>query len=188
MIEYARARMRARGLARRSTLVAGDMERIDRLVQASSVHFAFNTINSIRHLTTDAALDRHLRAMSRVLVARGIYAVGLSMSDYEHETESEDVWEGARGRCRVTQVVQYLPPTRRRRIETVISHLSIERPRGVEHIDSRYELRAYDLRQWLERLDASPLSLEAVVDEHGRDVDVERAGYAIFILRRVTRS
>lgn len=177
MIDYARRRLP------NATLLHGDMQHIDDLIRSSSVHFGFNTINTIRHLPTDDAVARHLRAMSRVLAPGGVYAVGLSLSDYDNEMPTEDVWEGARGRCRVRQIVQYEPPNARARRERVISHLTIERPRGEEHVDSTYDLRAYSERQWRRLIERSPLRLAATVDEHARDIEPAPMGYAIWVLQ-----
>ena len=70
MIEYARRRVPG------GRLLVGDMQHLDALLRPASVHFAFNMINTIRHLLTDDALALHLRAMARVLVPGGVYAVG----------------------------------------------------------------------------------------------------------------
>jgi SAM-dependent methyltransferase len=183
MIDYANERLAARGLTHRATLFVADMETFPRRRDPIDAHLAFNLINTIRHLQTDEALQRHFRAMARSLVPGAIYAVGLSLSDYVRERTSEDVWEGARGRCRVTQVVQYIPPGRRARRERVVSHLVIERPRGAEHVDSTYGLRSYDAKQWRAAIEASPFTLEAVVDETGRDMRSPADGHAIFVLR-----
>jgi SAM-dependent methyltransferase len=183
MIEYARARIVARGLARRAALFVADMETYHRRREPIAAHFAFNLINTIRRLDADAPLPRHLAARVRALVLGGVYAVGLSLSDYARERTSEDVWEGARGRCRVTQIVQYIPPGPRARREKVVSPLVIDRPRGVEHVDSTYVLRAYDATQWHGAIDASPFTLEAIVDESGRDMHRRAHGYAIYVLR-----
>lgn len=179
MIDYARRRLPG------ARLVVADMQHLDEHLEPSSVHFAFNPINTIRHLPSDAGVARHLHAMSTVLMRGGIYAVGLGLSDYANEMPSEDVWEGARGRCRVSQIVQYEPPSPRTRRERVISHVTISRPRGDEHVDSAYDLRSYDERQWRRVIDASPLRLIATVDEHARDIDPAPMGYAIWVLQSI---
>ena len=178
MIAYARARLASLGLAGRAELFVADMASFETPRRA---HFAFNMINTIRHLPSDRALRDHLAAVGASLVPGGIYAVGLGFTD-PREQPSEDVWEAARGRCRVRQVVQYLPPPSGSRRERVISHLEVVRPGSSRHIDSTYDLRTYTRAQWRRVVAGSPLVEEAVVGEHGRLVESD--GYAIRILRR----
>jgi len=150
-----------------------------------SVGFAFTPINSIRHLETGADLQAHLAEMARVLRPDGIYAVGLSPTDYEHEEPTEDVWEARRGGCRVRQVVQYLPPAGRgptQRFETVVSHILVDRGGRTERLDDTYRLRAYDERQWTRAVGRSPLREIGVVDEVGRDIAGLPLAYGIRLL------
>lgn len=120
-------------------------------IRPASVAFAFNPVNSIRHLENDRELLCHLEQMAALLKPDAIYIVGISLTDYDLLLPEEDTWIGTRGRCRVTQLVNYLPPepgTERARNERVISHLTIDRPGGTEHLDAVYDLRCYNRRQW----------------------------------------
>jgi len=181
-IAYARKRICRAGHADRACLGVGAMA--DPLPSATSkADVAFNTINSIRHLPSDKAMLAHLRVIARALTRNGLYAVGLSTTAYGLEPPSEDVWTAARGRCRVTQIVQYLPPKDRARTEHVISHLTINRPTGEQHVTDRYALRTYSLRQWLELIERSPFYLHAVTDEFGTELDPAECGYRIYLLK-----
>ncbi len=154
-------------------------------VRPGSVALAFNPVNTIRHLPDDRALLAHLAQVAWLLASGGLYVVGISLTDYEWLEPEEDLWEGARGRCRVSQLVNYLPPepgTARARTETVISHLTITRPRGVEHRDSRYELRCYDRRQWRRLLERSALRRLASCDARGRPLGQRRLPYQLEVL------
>lgn len=150
---------------------------------------AFNLINTIRHLHSDRAMLDHFGAVARVLKPGALYAVGISLSLYGIEQETEDVWQGTRGTCKVSQVVQYIPPdcTPRaprggNRLERVISHLTITRPRGEEHRDSTYALRTYDLTQWQSLLRRSPFEVRVVLGDDGVEIAPPRIGYAIWVL------
>jgi hypothetical protein len=131
---------------------------------------------------------RHFSEMARALRPGGLYAVGISLSQYGDECVEEDVWVGRRGRCTVRQLVQYLPPGTpehgpgRQRFERVVSHVAIERPGGVEHRDSQYELRCYDARQWERLLARSALCRRVTVDWWGRPFARRAPGYAIELL------
>ena len=170
-LAYARARLRNRGLLRRVRLYQAEMTAFDSQLRPASVDFAFNPVNSLRHLLTDDAMLSHFEQMARVLRPGGLYTVGISLRDDVQTTPEEDVWVAARGRCRVTQLVTYLPPEgqgARARRETVISHLMVERPGRTDHHDARYELRTYRVREWARLLARSSLRRLAVLDARGR--------------------
>lgn len=152
------------------------------------VHFAFNLINSIRHLETDRAMLAHFAEIARVLHPDGAYSVGLSLCAYGLENPTEDTWTARGDGAKVTQVVQYLPPTGGRgkaaRAERVISHLTV-RARGAEdeHITSTYTLRGYSLAQWTTLVERSALRVHAVTDSQGRAASASEPGYFVFVLK-----
>jgi len=157
-----------------------------RVIRPGSVDFAFNLINTIRHLPSDRAMLDHFEQMAKILKPGGVYALGLSLSSYGFEISSEDIWIGQRGRCEVRQVVQYLPGTgegRGGRMERVISHLTVTRERSVDEIDFTYDLRGYDHAQWTRLIARSPLKVLGTVREDGSSFKVSEPGYAIFMLR-----
>lgn len=153
------------------------------------ITFAFNLINTFRHLETDTAALAHLRALRRVLIrekhAAGVYALGISMTGYGTEFPSEDIWEARRGKVHVRQIAQYQPPTsRRRRYEQVHNILVIQRPNREDEIQtSSYRLRTWDRAQLEPLIVESGFTIEAHVDEDGHDVPVVEPGYTIWILR-----
>ena len=182
MIAYAKRSFAGRGLDGR--FIAGDMTTT---TIRPAADFAFCTINTIRHLPDDRAMLAHLEVIAASLKPGGVYAVGIGLTDYESEYPSEDTWTGTRGRCRVNQVIQYLPASRERRVECAINHLTIVTPRGERHVDSVYELRAYSLRQWMRLLRRCPLELVGVCDEQAEPLEQGPShavnGYAIFVLQ-----
>ncbi len=189
MIEYARGRMASGGVAANATLFAGDMIDFDRRLPAGSVGFAFNLINTIRHLHSDRDMLAHFAAMSRVLAKGGVYIVGISLSAYGIEPPTEDHWQGRRGGCTVSQVIQFVPPPVTRvprsdsqRIERAFSHLTITRGSRQAHADSTYGLRTYNLAQWLELIERSALKIAHTCDERGRPYPPVEPGYCLFVL------
>ena len=151
-------------------------------------HVAFNPINSIRHLATDAAMLKHLACVQRHLHSDGVYIVGLSLSAYGLESVSEDVWVGTRRGTTVTQVVQYEPPDidatgAASRRERVISHLTITREgQDEEHRDSSYWLRTYNLAQWTALLARSGWNIAATFANTGKRAKPSEPGYFLFAL------
>jgi SAM-dependent methyltransferase len=185
MLRYARKLMSERE-KKMIRLVHADMSDMDGVCKPGTVDFSFNMINTIRHLASDAAMLRHLRAIARALKPGGIYVVGMSLSNYEYETESEDRWEGSLGATTVIQNVQYLPAHGGKgvngRKEKVISQILARRGSQEEHHDDVYFLRSYDLRQWVLLLEKSPLRLIATIDEKGEPIPPAEPGYTLFVL------
>lgn len=180
------AYVRERG-ARRSTsgirVFAAAMESfVGPECRAGSIGFAFNLINSFRHLMTDDAALAHLSEMRRALAVGGVYVVGISVTVYGVEHPSEDVWTARRGRTGVTQIVQYEPGTPGARVEQVLSHLIIERPSGTTHVDSRYELRSYDAEEWHRLIARAGFRVAGIVDELGDDAEPTELGYRLYVL------
>ncbi len=195
MVEYASRRIDA-AIARRSAqrprnrgalVFRADMTDFGRRIPAHSVDLAFNLINTIRHLGSDAAMLAHFGQVARVLRPGGVYAVGLSLSSYGNEIPTEDIWVGRRGRVSVRQVVQYIPAPggrgRGARDERCINHMTVTRGRREFDHDFVYSLRAYDLKQWTTLVARSALSVDAVLDDQGNAITPSEPGYAVFILR-----
>ena len=151
-----------------------------------SIDFAFNPVNTIRHLESDKAFLSHFNQMANLLKPGAIYVVGVSLVDYSNLMPEEDLWQATRGGCKVSQLVNYLPPepgTPTGRIETVISHLTVERPRGTEHFDDSYGLRTYDAKQWRNLVKRSRLELAGSFDAFAEPVEGRTLNYQLEVLR-----
>lgn len=188
MVAYARERLRRAGVEAPSRIFVADMRAFDRARRIPPVSFAFNLINTVRHLASDRALRDHLRCMARVLAPGGVYAIGIGLAAYGLEPPTEDVWNGSRGGLRVTQVVQYLPPApdargRAARSERVISHMTVRRAGQTRHVDSRYVLRTYSLAQWRAVLARAGWTVAGITDQDGRPAEAAEPGYAVWVLR-----
>ncbi len=153
---------------------------------AGCVDFAFQPVNSIRHLEDDAGMLSHFAQMAAILEPGAVYAVGISLTDYAWLFDDEDLWEGTRGRCHVSQLVNYLMPepgTERARIETVISHLTVTRPRGQEHFDDRYDLRTYSREEWDTLIAGSALRHVGSFDAFGQPLGERLAPFQWEVLQ-----
>ena len=187
MIEYAKTGPeKPRPGTHRPRFFVGDMTDFASLVPLGTVHMAFNVINTIRHLQSEKALLAHFREVRRVLRPGGAYVVGITLTSYGMEYPSEDVWHGARGGCRVKQVVQYVPPIgvteERRRREMVHSHLVVARGGRAEHRDWSYPLRCYSETQWRAAVRRGGLRVLGLVDDDGRDIVASPSGYGLWVL------
>jgi SAM-dependent methyltransferase len=182
MVAYAHRSLKRRRLDRRAAVFAADLADFADRVRAGSFDFAYIPDNSLRHLPGERAALAHFAQIARVLRPGGAYAVGLSLSRYGQEPPDEDVWSGTRGRCRVSQVVNYLPPGPGSRRERVIVHLVIERPGGEEHVDAAYDLHCWDEGQWGGLVGRSALRRVASLDARGRPVEGRVLPYQFEIL------
>ncbi|MBK8165149.1 MAG: class I SAM-dependent methyltransferase [bacterium] len=156
-------------------------------LRPGSVDLAFITVNSLRHLGTDREMLAHFAQVRDLLRPGGLYLVGISLTDYQWLWPDEDLWTAARGRCRVSQLINWLPPepgTSRARQERAISHLTVTRPGGTLHLDDAYDLRCYDLRQWRRLVGASALAAAGSFDARGRALPPGTWPYQLEALRR----
>ncbi len=186
MVSYARDRMNGINNSMYA-LRTMRMESFDAndLAPTWTFELAFNLINTIRHVESDADVLEHLDRVHTALHPGGLYAIGLSLSMYGAEQPSEDTWQATRGSLSVSQIVQYTPaPGVRDRGEQVHSVLHVTRPTGSQTIPSSYILRSNAARQWQEILDRSAFRLVGCVDETGRDIESPTLGYAIWLLQR----
>jgi len=186
MVAYAREWIARRGLDTRVRVEVGEMTDFGGVLgrDAGRCAFAFNLVNTIRHLMTDAELHAHLRSVHDALAPGGVYAVGINTSLPGIEHPSEDVWVGTRGRLRVRQVIQYLPPEPGSRTETVISHMTITTPTREREMNSTYALRCYTPSQWRAAVRKAGFTPFGTADEHGEPWTPGETMYAIHVLRK----
>ena len=156
-------------------------------LRPGSVDFAFITVNSLRHLETDRAMLAHFAQVRDLLRPGGLYVVGISLTDYDWLWPDEDLWAAVRGSCRVSQLINWLPPepgTPRARLERAISHLTVTRPGRTDHLDDAYDLRCYDIAQWRRLVGRSALDHVGSFDARGRPLPPGTWPYQLEALRR----
>lgn len=185
MIAYARRRLRGAAGGRVALSVAAMETGPDGIV-AGGHGFVLNPWNTFRHLRHDAAALAHLRATAAATHPDGCYVVGLSLSHPEGDPPEEDIWSGTRGRCRVTQVVNYVPPGPEgtERVELVYGHVTVARPSGETHFDTVDRLRTYTEAQWEDLLARSPWRRAEVLDLDGRPRAGRDLPYGLEVLVR----
>lgn len=185
MVKFSRERLRAQNTSG-WRVWADRFDTFGGRIKAGSIGLAFCPINSIRHVSSDAELVRHLKAIRRVLAPNGVYAVGISLSAYGLEAPTEDVWSGSRRGVRIKQVVSYTPAAggsnRRNRAERVDSVLEIRQRGRVEIRSSSYSLLSYSREQWEAAIAKSGMRTIGMVNEFASEFDPGRIGYAIWLL------
>lgn len=187
-VEYANRSFRAWNRRGGVRAIVADIRRLHRaLPTGQRFGFAFCPHNSIRHLPTEEDLAQHLRAVSRVLASRGVYAVGLGLQPIDGPIAGEDVHQAARGRTRVTGVFEYFEAPRVRgqpRRERVVSFTTVRRGRAIAEHASHYDLLCVDPAMWARCLRRAGFEEIGVVDdETARDLPPDRAAYAYRVIR-----
>lgn len=181
MVGYANQTFQRQALPARA--VVADMTSFASSIGDAKPTFAFNTINTIRHLPDDASMLQHLEQTARVLCPKGVYLVGLSLARYGEEFPSEDLWSGVRGRCRVDQLVQFQPADPQERMERVYSVVTVTTPSSERHEPSHYALRSYSPAEWSALIEQSAMRIVESIDELGNPRDPEAPGYNLFVLQ-----
>ena len=156
-------------------------------LKPGSLDFAFMTVNSLRHLMSDRDMKAHFAQVADLLRPGALYVVGISLTDYDWLWPDEDTWSGTRGACRVSQVINWLPPepgTPRGRLERALSHLTVTRPGGTVDLDDAYDLRCYDERQWRKLVAASALEHAGSFNALGKPLPPGTWPYQLEALRR----
>lgn len=125
--------------------VAGDMcdFRVKKKFDA-----AFNTINSFRHLQTEAAAVEHLECMSRCVRKGGIYALGLHLTPTEGEPTDEESWSARRGQLSINTYMWPIEKDTKKRLERFGIRFDVYTPTSTQRIDDVLQLRSYTLAQF----------------------------------------
>lgn len=116
---------------------------------------AFSTLSSFRHLLTQRDALRHLRLTAGSLAPGGVYIVGIDLADYASGQDDEETWEASGGGMRVSHVMLSLAPDKRRRRERIVNFVAVSEDGRERLIESCYDLRSYDLREWESLIAAS---------------------------------
>ena len=132
---------------------------------------AFNTINSFRHLATQAQAENHLRAVANSLRPGGIYVLGLHLTPTSVEPLQEESWSARRGNLAVLSRLWVLDCNRRKRQESVGMSFDVYTPTKQFRIEDRVVFRTYSASQ-MKSLIAGIDELEiAEVYDFGYDID-----------------
>jgi hypothetical protein len=132
---------------------------------------AFNTINSFRHLTTEAMAVAHLRAMAAAIRPGGIYALGFHLTPTEGPTTDEESWTARRGHLQVNTRMWPRDKDPKARIERFNIRFDIYKPTSSLRIDDCLVLRSYTRKQFEALVKKVPeWTIEETYD-FGYDVD-----------------
>jgi SAM-dependent methyltransferase len=108
---------------------------------------AFNTINSFRHLSTEAASLGHLRCMGDAVRRGGLYLLGIHLTPTEAAPSETESWSARRGHLAVNTHMWTIERNRRKRVERFGIRFDIHTPSRTWRIDDVLVLRSYTMPQ-----------------------------------------
>ena len=159
-------------------------------VAEGAFDFAFNLIDSFRHLLTEEAARSHLAAVARALRPGAVYVLGLDVTGDMARPPAAEEWEMERDGVRVAGTVRTLGDVDgETRVETMETRCTVHRGGTSTTVEVYSPLRVYG-RSDLEDLLRAEGSFEvaAVCDRHydtARTVDPARLeGSAVLVLRK----
>lgn len=155
-VDYCNRRLAKHDLP--ETAFIGDMAKF---TLPKPVDAAFNTINSFRHLPTEAAARAHLQCMTKAIRKGGIYVLGLHLTPTEGEPLTEESWSARRGHLCINTHLQTFETDRRGRMERCRMTMDVYSPTDQFQIVDELRFRTYTLPQ-LRRLLAEIPEFELV--------------------------
>jgi len=126
------------------TIRVGDMSdfKLSRPVDA-----AFNLINTVRHLPTEAAVESHLGCVHDALATGGIYILGLHLTPTRGPRIDDESWSGARGPVKVTSYMWSKEVDLKGRNERLGIRFDIRTPTKRFQIEDEMNYRTYTVAQ-----------------------------------------
>ena len=151
---------------------------------------AFNTINSFRHLGTEAAAVDHLNAVAGAIRPGGVYALGLHLQPRKGEHTEEESWTARRGHLQVNTHMWPRDKDRKKRIERYNIRFDIYQPTGHMQINDCLVLRSYTAAQFDKLLAACPAWTVAETYDFRYSIDDpieidDRTEDIVYILKRL---
>ncbi len=142
-VQYCNKRLVRHGFS--PTAVVGDMADF-RLVR--KVDAAFNTINSFRHLQTEAEAQAHLHCVAGALAKGGIYVLGLHLTPSRQPRCGYESWSARRGHLVVNSRMWTTDLDRQRRKERAKFQFDVYTPTRQIRLDDELLFRTYTAPQF----------------------------------------
>ncbi|MFK8114450.1 MAG: cyclopropane-fatty-acyl-phospholipid synthase family protein [Rubripirellula sp.] len=186
-VEFCNARFRRHGLAEPAFVADMSDFRVKRRYD-----IAFNTINSFRHLGSEAAARKHLECMGQAVRVGGLYLLGVHLTPTEVAPSESESWSARRGHLSINTHMWFKHRDSRRRVERFGIRFDIHRPTGSFRIADELVLRSYTPAQ-MNRLIASSGCWETVATyDFGYDltdpIEVDGATEdVVYVMRRRKR-
>lgn len=184
-VEFCNARLQRRGFDDRAQVA--DMSDFR---QRRKWDVAFNTINSFRHLSTEAAAQGHFECMGRAIRKGGLYLLGIHLSPTSVPPSETESWSARRGHLSINTHLWTLDRDRRRRVERFGIRFDVRSPTKQFRIVDELVLRSYTAPQ-MKRLLAHSGCWE-IVETYDFAYDIDQpitvdgsCEDVVYVLRRV---
>ncbi|GIW95491.1 MAG: SAM-dependent methyltransferase [Pirellulaceae bacterium] len=187
-LAYATKRLKRHGL--KAHFFAADLA--DFSVPAA-VDAAYCTMNTFRHLLSEAEARAHLKCVARAVRPGGVYILGFHLLPPDADEQCIERWTARRGRLHVSYTLRVIETNRAQRIESLRISLLVRTPRRCRRFRDEFRLRIYtadDVRRLLRA--SAAWELCDVFDfwyEWDKPLDLnDELSDAVFVLRRTDRA
>ncbi len=108
---------------------------------------AFNTINSFRHLSSEAAARAHMECMGKAVRIGGLYLLGIHLTPTTVPPSETESWSARRGHLSINTHMWTNSRDTKQRIERFGIRFDVHRPSGSFRIADELVLRSYTPKQ-----------------------------------------
>lgn len=150
-VDYCNKRLQRHGFA--PSAVVGDMS--DFSVK-KKVDVAFNMINTVRHLPTEAKARSHLRCIAEVLNKGGLYFLGLHLTPINPQKCTVESWSATRGYLTVNSRLWSIGVDLKKRVERIGVTYDVYTPLKQFRIADETTFRTYTATQMFDLLTTEP--------------------------------
>lgn len=111
------------------------------------VSVAFNTINSFRHVDSEASARAHLECMADIVRPGGIYLLGVHLTPTTVPPSETESWSARRGHLAINTHMWTIDRDKKKRLERFGIRFDVHTPSGSFRINDELRLRSYTPRQ-----------------------------------------
>lgn len=116
---------------------------------------AFNTINSFRHLGTEAAARSHLQCMGKAIRVGGLYLLGVHLTPTKVPPSETESWSARRGHLSINTHMWTKDRNKKKRVERFGIQFDIHCPSRSFRILDELVLRSYNPAQMRRLIESS---------------------------------
>ena len=120
------------------------------------VCFAFNTINSFRHLLSEKLAKAHLACMANSVRSGGVYVLGFHLTPTSVPPVDEESWSARRGHLCVNTQMKTVERDSKSRVERCSLEVDVFTPTTKQRLSEVMTFRMYSLSQWRKLIGAVP--------------------------------
>ena len=150
---------------------------------------AFNTINSFRHLASEAAARAHLVCMGNAVRIGGLYLLGIHLTPSEVPPSETESWSARRGHLSINTHMWTNARDTKKRVERFGIQFDVHRPSGSFRIADELVLRSYTPKQMNRLIDSAGCWETIATYDFGYELDdpIEVDGSSedvVYVMRR----